>query len=114
VLIALIPASAALMVIGGLSIAGQEISLFHLFGLYLIIGLGLDYGIFIFRNQHDDARCFVAIFLSAVTTVFAFGLLSQSSTPMISAFGVTIFFGTVLNILLAPGLRLFATRRDGA
>lgn len=106
-LIAGVPATSAIIVVSCLALAGQEISLFHIFGLYLIVGLGLDYGIFIYRNTSDDSRCFVAVLLSAATTIFTFGLLSQSATPMISAFGTTVLFGTLLNVLLASGIRCF-------
>ncbi|MEX2489999.1 MAG: hypothetical protein WD356_10795 [Pseudomonadales bacterium] len=106
-LIAYVPVTSAVLVIALLSLAGYEISLFHVFGLYLIVGLGLDYGIFIYRNTSDDDRCYVAVLLSAGTTIFTFGLLSQSATPMISSFGTTILFGTLLNVLLASGIRGF-------
>lgn len=106
-LIAFVPATSAIVVVSSLALAGQDISLFHIFGLYLIVGLGLDYSIFIYRNASDDSRCYVAVLLSAVTTIFTFGLLSQSATPMISSFGTTILLGTFLNVLLASGIRCF-------
>lgn len=108
-LIACVPATSAIVAVSSLALVGQDISLFHIFGLYLIVGLGLDYGIFIYRNVSGDSRCFVAVLLSAATTIFTFGLLSQSATPMISAFGTTILFGTLLNTLLASGIRCFHT-----
>ena len=106
-MIVIVPVVSALMVVATLALLGLEISLFHLFGIYLVIGLGFDYGIFIYWNRFDDVGCFVAVLLSALTTLAAFGLLSQSGSPMISAFGLTILIGTLFNILLVPGIRLF-------
>ena len=105
--IALVPLTSGLTVLGVLTAMGIQITLFHVLGLYLVVGLGFDYGIFAWRDSGDDQRCYLAILLSALTTMLAFGLLGLSSTPMIAAFGLTVMCGTILNLLLVPGVRLF-------
>ena len=105
--IVLIPACSGLAVLVLLTLFGQAISLFHIFGLYLIIGLGFDYGVFVFRDDEASERCFSAVLLSALTTALAFGMLSQSSTPMIASFGLTVLCGTIFNLFLVPGIRVF-------
>ena len=79
-----------------------EITLFHLFGLFLILGLGMDYGIFISSSRTNVDVSYIAIALSAITSCLSFGLLCLSSIPMIQAFGVTILIGSILNLALAP------------
>lgn len=105
--IVLIPACSGLAVLVLLTLFGQSISLFHIFGLYLIVGLGFDYGVFVFRDHESSERCFAAVLLSALTTALAFGMLSQSSTPMIASFGLTVLCGTIFNLILVPGIRVF-------
>lgn len=105
--IVLMPALSGLLVLVMLTLMGQAISVFHVFGLYLIVGLGIDYGVFIFRNEDESLGCYVAVLLSALTTALAFGILSQSTTPMIASFGLTVLCGTILNLILMPGIRIF-------
>ena len=106
--IVFIPFVSSVITVSTLVLSGVEISLFHILGLYLVVGLGLDYGIFIFRdNQRGDDGCFTAVLLSAITSIMAFGILSQSSTPMISSFGTVIFLGIIFNLMFVPGIRNF-------
>lgn len=107
--IVLIPMTSSSLVLALLVALSVDISLFHVFGLYLVVGLGFDYAVFVYRDTSDDRNCFAAVLLSSLTTLFAFGLLSQSATPMISGFGVTIFCGTLLNLFLVPAIRQFRT-----
>ena len=47
------------------------------------------------------AATLLAVLLSALTTLFAFGLLSLSSTPALSAFGSVVAIGIPAALLLA-------------
>ena len=105
--IALVPATSAAVTFAALTALDIPLTLFHLFGAYLILGLGLDYGIFMWGAGGQDNDCAAAILLSAATTIVSFGLLSASATPMVQSFGITIFLGTVMNVFLVPGLRYF-------
>jgi predicted exporter len=73
-----------------------------LFGCYLILGLGMDYAIFSFAEGTQDQVTRRAIWLSAVTSSLSFGLLALSSTPMVSAFGITLLLGCCFNLFYAP------------
>jgi len=97
-----IPILSTLFTLALLSLAGVAITIFHVFAMFLILGLGMDYSIFIYESSADNKVCLLAIFLSAVTSCLSFGLLSFSSTPMLSAFGVTVLLGSLLNLLLVP------------
>lgn len=101
-LLVLVPLTATAIAIGLLTAAGVAINVFHVFGCYLILGLGMDYSIFSYQSGAGDASCRRAILLSAATSSLSFGLLALSSTPMVSAFGVTLLLGSLGNLLLAP------------
>jgi predicted exporter len=77
-------------------------SIVNLLALLLIIGVGLDYAIFrAFTRAEDQPATSLAIALSALTSVLAFGMLAFSSTPLIASFGQTIAFGLVFAYLLS-------------
>lgn len=101
-LLILVPLIATVTTLALLSFSGVAINLFHLFGCYLILGLGMDYGIFSYTQGPQDPVTQRAIFLSAVSSSLSFGLLALSSTPMVSAFGITLFLGCCFNWLYAP------------
>lgn len=101
-----VPLLSSLLTLAMLTLAGVSISLFHIFGLFLVFGLGMDYGIFLMASDERHNTCLIAITLSALTSCLAFGLLSFSSTPMIQAFGITVLLGSLLNLLLVPAITL--------
>ena len=98
----LAPALASLLTLTLLAAAGTPLTLFHLFALFLVLGLGMDYSLFIADAGQRDPDTLVAIALSAATSGLSFGLLALSSTPMVQAFGVTVLLGSAFNLLLAP------------
>jgi predicted exporter len=95
----------SLLSIAVICLLGLPITLFHIFALFLCLGLGLDYAIFLFEGKLRPSTM-IAVFLSALTSLLSFGLLSLSSTAMISAFGLCILLGSLANFLLAPGFIL--------
>lgn len=97
-----VPLMSTITTLSLLSISGEAINLFHLFGCYLILGLGMDYGIFSYTQGIRDKVTQRAIWLSAVSSSLSFGLLALSSTPMVKAFGITLFIGCFFNLLYAP------------
>lgn len=114
-LLIVVPLLASLLTVAVLSLLKIEIGLFHLFGLFLVLGLGMDYGIFLTGPSSEKERVLVAVFLSAITSCLSFGLLSLSSIPMINAFGGTILLGSLFNLLLVPLVSLLGeTRREEA
>ena len=86
-----------------LGVAGQGLQLFHVLALMLLLGVGVDYGIF-FQDHpgRSDPVGWLAVALSALSTLFSFGLLSLSKTPALQAFGLTILIGTVTVCLIVP------------
>lgn len=81
---------------------GQLFSLFNLFALLLVLGIGVDYAMFFFIAGGRRTSTSLAITLSALTTLLAFGLLSVSSTQIVHAFGFTVAVGIVTALTSAP------------
>ncbi|MDP3157546.1 MAG: MMPL family transporter [Archangium sp.] len=100
---ALLPTAVA----SGLALAtvgflGEPLTLFHVLALWLLLGMGVDYGIFLLEHSADQGEAWLAVGLGAVSTLLSFGLLAVSTTPAIHAFGVTLGVGVTLVWLLSP------------
>jgi predicted exporter len=107
--ITLIPVVAALFSLAMMGWFDQLFSLFNLFALLLVLGIGVDDAIFFFMAEKvqediDDKRAStsLAVTLSALTTLLAFGLLAVSSTEIVHAFGFTVATGILMALLLSP------------
>ncbi len=100
---------ATLLVLAVHGLAGLPVQLLTLVSLLLLLGMGVDYGIFLIERP-ADGRMFVAICLSAASTLLSFGLLAFSGTPALRAFGLATLLGIIFVWLLAPVCRLPAAR----
>lgn len=97
----LIALAFALAMLGWL---GQPLQLFNVLALLLLVGVGVDYGIFLI--EHDgDASAWMAVCVGAASTWLSFGLLGLSHTPALRAFGLTLMFGLAAVWLLSPLFR---------
>jgi len=86
-----------------LGFAGQKLQLFHVLALMLLLGVGVDYGIFMQEHPGRRERTpWLAVGLSAANTILSFGLLGLSKTAALQAFGFTMLLGTALVWLLVP------------
>ena len=97
-----VPMMATLIAIASVHFSGNLFSLFNLFALLLVVGISIDYAIFFHLRGASDATTILAITLSAITTLAAFGMLSASSTEVVHAFGQTLLVGIAAAFLLAP------------
>ena len=84
----------------------QGINLFHMLALLLVLGIGLDMGIFL-TETGESPHTWLAVSLSAFTSLVAFGLLALSDTPVLHHFGLTVATGLTLVWLLAPLVRKY-------
>ena len=75
-----------------LAALGQPIQLFNVLALALLLGTGVDYGIFLLEHE-DDGSAWLAVVLGAASTWLSFGLLALSSTPALRSFGLTLLLG---------------------
>lgn len=102
---ALLPtALATLLSVASLGWLGEPFQLFTVLALLLLLGIGVDYGIFLVEHL-DDGASWLAVSLGAGSTLLAFGLLALSATPALHTFGLTMLIGVSLVWLLSPCFR---------
>ena len=80
---------------------GVPMNLFTLLSLWLVLGLGVDYGIFLRHGRTALSTAVLSVTLSAITTLLAFGLLAFSATPFIESIGLTLLVSITLSWLFA-------------
>lgn len=94
--------SALAMTAGVMLLLGEKFSLFHILASLVVIGVGLDYGLF-FSWKADDLedrrRAFHGIAICAVSTTIVFALLAMSSISVLRVIGLTVALGTCLTFL---------------
>lgn len=96
-------ALACVLTVALLSIGGHVLQLFHILPLLILLGLGVDYGIFLLEQPgRTETRPFLSVTLAAASTLLSFGLLALSGTPALQAFGLTLLIGVFLAWLLTP------------
>jgi predicted exporter len=97
------PCLAAGIAVGFLGLIGHTLHLLHWLALLLVLGMGVDYAIFLAESDPaSEAVTFLALTLAAMTTILSFGLLSFSSQAALQAIGLTTFVGTLCAWLLSP------------
>jgi len=95
------PLGAALLTLAVLAAFGGPLNLFHVLGLFVALGLGVDYAVFLREGVASRAATVLAISLSTVGALLSYGLLAFSATPFIHAIGVTLLTGVGFTWLLA-------------
>ncbi len=99
-------ALASIFTVAFMGAIGQPLQLFHVLALMLMLGVGVDYGIFLHEQKNQrDHTAWLAVGLSALSTLLSFGLLGLSKTPALQAFGLTMLIGTASVWLLVPCFR---------
>ncbi|MGB2150717.1 MAG: MMPL family transporter, partial [Cobetia amphilecti] len=126
------PLGGLVLTLSALTLAGVGLNLFHLLGLLLVLGIGLDAGIFCAehparsaekgnptRSANEKAEqgkaqtsasrasqaSLLAISLSCASSLLAFGLLSFSQTPALAALGLACLLGLSATWCLVPFAR---------
>jgi len=102
--IVLPPLMASILTLALLVQIEQGINLFHIMALILVLGIGLDMGIFLAETD-GSSHTWLAVSLSCVTSLMAFGLLALSKTPVLHHFGITVLLGLSLVWLLVIAMR---------
>ncbi|MEN8142277.1 MAG: hypothetical protein ABFQ82_01610, partial [Thermodesulfobacteriota bacterium] len=120
VIAALAPVLSALSAMSLFSfITGGSLNIMHLLMGIMVIGLSVDYGIFIVRacGENMDSRTFSAVSICALSTLSGFGVLAFAEHPALSALGITVLIGIgaawPTALLLSPAL-LHLTGSGGA
>ncbi|MBO5905844.1 MAG: hypothetical protein J6Q84_05435 [Kiritimatiellae bacterium] len=81
---------ALLSVIGFLGLLGENVTLFHLLACFLLIGMGVDYTVFLHSGVSHALKPALA---SLLTSVAGFGALLFVSFPVVNAFGFVLAIG---------------------
>ncbi len=105
-------AAAVLCVVGGLVVAGVQLTLLHLVGLLLVVAVGSNYSLLFDRrgrlepsaSRSEATRLLVSVALAMATTILTFGVLAFSSVPVLGMIGSTVAPGVVLAFLFSAAL----------
>lgn len=112
------PVLAGLTASALLALVHQPLSLMHVMGLLLVLGMGADYGIFFVESLLGQATVgapSLSVAMACGSTVLSFGLLALSETPALRAVGQMIGLGTLLGLVFAAVLSAWLlkdTRRE--
>jgi predicted exporter len=94
-----------IVVLSGFALAGAEVNLLHAVSLLMVMGMGVDYGIFIIDEidqRGEFGPTLVSCLLCCLTTILSFGALAISSHPALRAIGIAAGAGIALALVLAP------------
>lgn len=111
------PIGGAVLTLATLGLAGVAANLFNVLALLLVLGMGVDYSVFMREGERSRGTVIMAILLAGLMTLLSFGMLAFSATPFIRSIGLTVLLGVtytfVLSLLCAfpraahnPGLSL--------
>jgi predicted exporter len=117
------PALAAFLpslLVGGVTaalfaIVDAPMNLLHVTSLVMVMGMGVDYGVFIVDSARDRAELdgtLFSLFLSCLTTVFVFGTLAISQHTALRAMGATTGLGISIAFVLSPLTLLLLPRAE--
>ena len=99
------PLAAAIVLTAAVFAAIDErLSIFHLVGLLLTIGIGSNYALFFERREVSAAyweRTMASLTLANLCTIIGFGVLSASRIPVLHGIGLTVAMGTLLSLLFS-------------
>jgi predicted exporter len=83
-----------------LGIAGNVL---HVVGLVLVLGLGVDYGVYLVEAREGSIGLSIrGILLGAATTCISFGALAFSGNAAIHTLGLTSAIGIVFTTATCP------------
>ena len=81
---------ACLSVAGLLGWRGESVNLFHLLAMFLLLGMGVDYAVFLQSGERASWR---SAWSALLTSLAGFGALAFVSFPVVAAFGFVLGLG---------------------
>lgn len=109
--IVLPPMLASIFTLALLMVLLPGVNLFHTIALFLVLGIGMDMGIFLTETR-QARQTWLAVTMSVATSLMAFGLLALSQTPVLVHFGLTVLLGLTFVWILATLLRQTHTQGE--
>lgn len=95
------PVGGAALTLAVLGAAGAAVNLFNILALLLVLGMGVDYAVFMREGGTSRATVIMAILLAGAMTLLSFGMLAFSATPFIRSLGLTVLLGVSFTFALA-------------
>lgn len=81
---------------------GLPFSVFGLMALVLVLGVGVNYSIFLWEGGDRSKAALAGVIASCCTTLLSFGLLAFCGMPALRWLGANLTFGILLAFLLTP------------
>ncbi len=117
-LMAMVPlACGVFWMMGAMQLLGMKLNMMSMMGLPLIIGIGIDDGVHVMHRWLSEGNGKIrivfsstgkAIFLTSLTTMFAFGSLGFSIFRGWASFGISLAIGVaacfLTSVLILPGI----------
>jgi len=100
-------ATAVLTTAALLALLGEQLSLFHIAALLLVLGIGLDYALFVAYTPTSDPAfpaTLSSLLICNLSTLLVFGLLAATSVPVLSAIGLTVLTGAVFSLIFSVSM----------
>jgi predicted exporter len=107
-------ALAALATYGAFGILSVSVNIVSTISLLLVLGMGVDYGIFAVDGAQEPdllGATLSSILVSCLTSVFVFGSLALSGQPALRAIGLTTGTGILFALVLSPAVFVLAGRK---
>ena len=104
------PLVGTLLSLSALGWLGIHIQLFTVLPLLLILGMGIDYGIFLLEHVDEQERMWMVTCLSTISTILSLGMLGFSSTPALHILGLTLALGISLTWLTSAWVGKYLSR----
>jgi uncharacterized protein len=98
ILLSLLPVATGLIfMLGAMGFLGVEFNLFNIVAAILVIGLGVDLGIFMVCNITEgyDHTANLAILLGGLTSFVGLGALALAQHPALKSIGITVMLGLI-------------------
>jgi predicted exporter len=102
-----------LVTIAIIGIVHGSLTVIHMVALLLVLGLGLDYALFLSRSEPTAERKATdkGVLACAASTTIAFTILAVSTIPVLKFLGLTVAAGSLVSFAIAwSGSRLLARR----
>ena len=107
-------AAAVLLTVAVLAAGGERLSIFHLIGLLLVVGIGSNYSLFFERENRGDGndaggqreRMVTSLALANLCTIIGFGVLSFARMPVLHGIGMTVAIGAFLSLVFSAILTI--------
>ena len=90
----------ALWTLAAIAATGHPLTIFHLIAALLVVGVGVNYMLFVFpaRGESISDTALASLAVVSATTLCAFGAMATSSIPVLDALGVTVSLGVVATL----------------